>query len=192
MWRWALGAAAAFGGLVVAIELRRTRRAARQFRAALRRWRETPPDARRTEFIAATAAGRGAAADWYLLGCARLGAGELAAAARDFGMAYHHDPRIVSAALLTFACLKAAARPSGPAAWLMEFCRTWEEMKRPEIGQLPVEAELFAAIARRPAPDRLSPLGRAAWLLAPPDEAEFLSATLADAGPAWMAPLRRD
>lgn len=73
------------------------------------------------------------AANWYLLAIAELSQGHASAAARYFGRAYHLDDTLESAALFTFACLKAAAqRSSQPLQEHIE--QTWREMERPRLG----------------------------------------------------------
>lgn len=104
---------------------------------------------------------------WYLLACDHLRAGRVALAARAFGLAYHADARLESAALMTFACLKASSQPAE--ALVPRLIETWHELRRPAIGQRAVEEPLLTCLAAttRDAP-RLSSLGRLAWLTASP------------------------
>lgn len=77
-------------------------------------------------------------------------------------MAHHADCDLESAALLTFACLKAA---DGPDSDLVEkIISTWEEMRRPELLARPADSKMAACLATAdPPPPRLSPLGRLVW-----------------------------
>src|SRR5262249_9776702 len=84
-------------------------------------------------------------ANWYLLGCAHLQACEVAAAAACFGKAYHAEWRLESAALLTFACLKASAADGGLARLHDIMLTTWSEVGRPPLGRRAVERQLIAA-----------------------------------------------
>ncbi len=149
---------------------------------AMRRWMQ-----RRRKYAAALAAYRSAAqADraaaldrlrdrsennaiaWFLLGCEHLRAERIQLAARSFGLAYHADCRIESSALLTFACLKASSRTGSDIISML--ISTWHEMKRPDIARRALECSLLDCLARttRDPPAGLTPLGRLAWLTAPP------------------------
>jgi len=72
-------------------------------------------------------------AGWYLLGKEMVQANDLNAAARAFGMAYHQDVDLTSAAVLTFSCLK-AARSMQPEL-KSQFIQTWIEMKSPALAR---------------------------------------------------------
>ncbi len=72
-------------------------------------------------------------AGWYLLGKEMVQANDLNAAARAFGMAYHQDVDLTSAAVLTFSCLK-AARSMQPEL-KSQFIQTWMEMKSPTLAR---------------------------------------------------------
>jgi len=84
-------------------------------------------------------------AGWYLLGKEMLQANDLNAAARAFGMAYHQNVDITSAAVLTFACLK-AARSEQPKL-KAQFIQTWEEMKSPPLGVNTSERQVLQLMA---------------------------------------------
>lgn len=95
--------------------------------------------------------------------------GRVRLAARAFGMAYHGEFRIESAALLTFACLK--AREAAPSDVLEQIAKTWMEMKRPRLFQAAEErilADVLEATTRAAPP--LSELGRLAWCVVSPTE----------------------
>lgn len=130
---------------------------------------------------------------WYLRGCSAFRSRDFTAAARYFGMAHHHDPNLISAALLTFTALKSAS-PDGRSEdrWVRELVETWQEMKlsksvldRLDDATTLLNAELCAA------PEELSSLGRWAWLLDAPQSAAVVR-ELIDQRPAWAAPLFQD
>lgn len=101
------------------------------------------------------------AAAWYLLGAIALRKGRVRDAARAFGFAFHRDCDLESAALLTFACLK--AREDG--AQMVELIRlTWEEMKRPALLARAADRELAACLASTTRdPPTKSPIDTLIW-----------------------------
>jgi hypothetical protein len=91
------------------------------------------------------------AAAWYLQGVLHLRNRRTRRAAMAFGMAYHCDCNLESAALLTFTCLK-----TGDSSELLDHAnRTWIEMKRPEIGASFEEGMILQALGAgaHPLPD---------------------------------------
>ncbi len=83
-------------------------------------------------------------AGWYLLGKEILRVNDLNAAARAFGMAYHQDVDLTSAAVLTFSCLK-AARSMQPDL-KSQFIQTWVEMKSPALARNSSERAILKLI----------------------------------------------
>ncbi len=81
---------------------------------------------------------------WYLVGCLHLRTGDVREAARAFGMAYHGDDRLESAALLTFTCLKAGN--DGAASLLTHALTTWKEMKAPDLPRTAEDRMLLACL----------------------------------------------
>lgn len=125
----------------------------------------------------------------YLLAAHHLRNGRVKQAAREFGVAHHSDYRLESAALLTFACLKAI---EGPESDIVEqIVRTWEEMRRPEIGRSADEKALLECLAQTTRdPPPLSPIGRLVWCVVSPDCCREVEQLLAGDGPAWAALLK--
>ena len=113
--------------------------------------------------LRAGAGGEHNAVAWYLAGCLHARAGRWSDAARAFGVSYHADCRLESAALMTFACLKAGS-PESPGL-VEQMVATWQEMGRPAMLAAEVERTAFDGLVssegRLP---NLSPLGRLAWL----------------------------
>lgn len=127
---------------------------------------------------------------WYLLGCACLRAGRVREAARAFGAAHHHDCDLETAALLTFACLKAR---EGPGTDLIErVLTTWEEMQRPDVTRRTADRRMLRCLASttRTAPE-LSPLGRLIWGVAGPAQQARIESILKTGDERWAPILAR-
>ena len=119
---------------------------------------------------------------WYLLGCSHLRAYRMKEAARAFGMAHHGDCNLESAALLTFACLKAE---DGEGSEIIErILETWEEMRRPEICRRIEDREIMQCLSAttRDAPT-LSRLGMLIWYVTGPAHQRKIEETIAGSGP---------
>jgi hypothetical protein len=139
----------------------------RQYERAIGLWQETVADQRMAAFSALPLETDLDAPGWYLLGCAHLRRYETKLAARAFGMAHHADCNLDSAALLTFACLKAAEGPDSDIVEQMVI--TWQEMKRPQLPRHAQDDLLLECLsADTPVPPELQPLGRLAWLVIGP------------------------
>lgn len=172
MWVWVLLIAiAAVIGLVTADALFAVRRRRRAYQQALDAWRTSHPTERMaiiTRLAAATEDGTRNAQAWFLLGCHHLAEREYRQAARAFGIAHHSDYRFASAALLTFAALKAASPGGGD--WITVLAATWHEVGRPDPARTPEDARTLACLeATTRDPPLLSPLGRLAWLVSGPE-----------------------
>jgi hypothetical protein len=127
----------------VAAVLRAHWRRRRAIDAAAGLWQHTDA-AQRCAVLASRCAGAPeCAALWYLLGCAHLRQGAVGSAAQAFGRAYHADWRLASAALMTFACLKASADETGPTTLLRHVVTTWDEMGRPPLARRADERRLL-------------------------------------------------
>jgi len=200
-WAWIvagivlLGAAA--GAVSAAGCLRRRRR---RYVEAAKLWRETPGE-RRLDALRGLLAGGSAGASpsqlngpaWYLIGVEHLRAGDTKEAARAFGMAHHADCDLESAALLAFACLKAA--PGAESDIVEQIIATWREMKQPALPARDAERRLLACVeetdrheaARReprpPSPPDLPALGRLAWLVVGPAVRPKVERVFADPPP---------
>jgi hypothetical protein len=111
---------------------------------------------------------------WYLLGCAHLQSLSTKDAARAFGAAYHADCNLESAALLTFACLKARERDVGDL--IAQVGKTWEEMGQPDLDEHGEDRLLRDCLAAgSPPPAALPAPLRLAWLLVPPSHREAVT-----------------
>ncbi|QDV89267.1 hypothetical protein RAS2_03320 [Phycisphaerae bacterium RAS2] len=155
-------------GTVFSVRARRAR-----YRSAIQAWRAAPPD-RRAEALEPFATGPDRAAAWFLLGAERLRTGDMADAAKKFGMAHHSDWELESAALLTFTCLK--SRDEDGEAFLRHLSTTWTEMRRPALGAREAEQLVLDSLAEDGDESaRLSMLGLVAWRVGPPGAREALS-----------------
>mgnify|MGYP001167294230 CR=1 FL=1 len=156
-------AAAALTGSALRLQAERRRR----FDEAVGLWAETQPDQRAAVLATLAQEAVANAPAWYLLGCAHLHDYETKLAARAFGMAHHADCNLESAALLTFACLKASDGPDSDV--VEQIFTTWEEMRRPDLLSRSAEYRLMACLGAGAAPPSdLSSLGSLAWLVVGP------------------------
>lgn len=169
MWPWLTGIT--LGIVVLAAVLMTLGAAARRRRrydSAVRLWMETAPERRRKAFEDRIQGPAIDAAAWYLLGCAYLQEGRPRLAARAFGVAHHADYTLETAAMLTFACLKAS---DGPDSDIVEqMIRTWHEMREPNLLHREEDRLMVECLASTTAPPALSPLGRLIWLTVSPDQ----------------------
>ena len=111
-------------------------------------WRGTPPDQRVQTFELRAREDPDSCADLYLLGAALVRDHRISDAAQAFGAAYHRDCDLNSAALMTFACLKAGANADGERSLATLIEQTWDEMRRPQLGRRPIERRLLSALIR--------------------------------------------
>ncbi len=168
MWVWITGSIvllATVGAAASAVAAARRRRILCAQATGL--WCQTPAE-QRLEAISNLSSGtepNGPA--WYMIGCIHLGEYRTKKAARAFGIAHHADCNLETAALLTFACLKAA---EGPDSDIVEqIITTWSEMGKPDVLRRRQDRRLLACLesttCHAPA---LPPLGRLAWLVVGP------------------------
>lgn len=169
MWLWLiLVLMLGLAGLVVVSAMRARVDRHRQYAEAIRLWSQTTasrrPDAMRCLLAHQEANGPA----WYLLGCAMLLEGHTKQAARAFGMAHHGDCNLETAALLTFACLKATEGSNSDV--VRQIATTWEEMNRPNLFRRHEDRLMLDCLAKSgQGPPALSRLARLAWLvIAPP------------------------
>lgn len=139
---------------------------AAEVEAAVAAWRAALPQDRTRVFTARCDAQQPTAADLYLLGCAWLRHGDPAAAARAFGPAHHMNWRMESAALLTFACIKASAEPRPMDALPAHVQTTWEEMGKPPLPGSRLERRLVESISAAARAEAFSPCEFLSRLLA--------------------------
>jgi hypothetical protein len=193
-WAWIVAGIVLLGAAAAAVSaaggLRRRRR---RYVEAAKLWRETPGE-RRLDALRGLLSNlelHGPA--WYLIGVEHLRAGDTKEAARAFGMAHHADCDLESAALLAFACLKAA--PGAESDIVEQIIATWREMKQPALPARDAERRLLACVeetdrheaARReprpPSPPDLPALGRLAWLVVGPAVRPKVERVFADPPP---------
>ncbi|MFQ5423811.1 MAG: hypothetical protein ACE5F9_07505 [Phycisphaerae bacterium] len=158
----------------------------------MRIWREAEAGGRAEALRSALdpdARGNVNAVAWYLVACGRLREQRTPEAARAFGIAHHADCNLESAALLTFACLKAASR--GPGAIVEQIAVTWDELGRPAIGDHREDRLVLECLASttRDIP-QLSPIGRLAWLVVAPPEQCAIEQALRNGKLAWVEVMR--
>ncbi len=131
---------------------------------------------------------------WYLLGCAHLRANRTKEAARAFGFAHHCDCNLETAALLTFACLK--AREGEGSDIVEQILVTWEELGRPELARRVEDRRMLSCLVStsRDAPTTPIPHGKPGleWLIRlvtdPMQQSRFERMIAAD-NPRYSAPL---
>ncbi|MBN2561329.1 MAG: hypothetical protein JXQ75_10410 [Phycisphaerae bacterium] len=168
LWVWIVLAIVLFvamSGAVSAVHSWRKRQ--NQYAQAMRLWQETPSGRRAAAMSALPLDAEPNGPAWYLTGCAHLHNGDTRQAARAFGMAHHADCNLESAALLTFACLKAT---EGEDSDIVEqIITTWHEMSQPDILRQKQDRLMLACLGSTAdeTPD-LPPLGRLAWLVVAP------------------------
>jgi hypothetical protein len=155
----------------------------RRYLEAIRAWQQAPPE-QRLERLRELATGPEIHPPaWFLSGCALLRECRAREAARAFGIAYHGDCNLESAALLTFAALKAADGPACDIA--RQIVLTWKEMDRPPLPRTRADRLLVGCLAdstRRPPP--LSPIGHFIWSVVAGDRPGPIEQVLADR-PEW-------
>lgn len=178
--------AVAIGGWRVGV-LRKRRR----YEAVAAKWEEVPATDRNSVMQALLNGSAPNAFAWYLAGAAQLREGQIRQAARSFGIAHHSDSRLESAALLTFACLK--AREGESSDLLEQIARTWIEMKRPDLAASMEDRRILKCLlaTTREAP-RLSLVGQLAWSVVSPAEQARMRMLIDDAGCEWARLLRSD
>lgn len=164
-------------------EFSRRRRVARGSAAVIAAWRQNPDSHRDSAIRECLNADPENPMGWFLLGCYHLSGCRIRDAARYFGMAYHQDVRIESAALLTFACLK--AREGQCTDILDQIAVTWIEMRRPRLMESAVVREAMEVVGPEHTPESLSELGRLAWAFTDDRQREALSAPAANQHDKW-------
>ncbi len=169
--------AAVAGAMAVRASSRRHRR----FQNAIRLWQETAPDRRRARFESLTGGAEPDAPAWYLLGCAYLQEGKPRLAARAFGVAHHANYSLETAALLTFACLKASEGPNSDI--VEQLMRTWHEMREPDLIRHRDDRIMLECLGSTESAPPLSPLGRLIWLTVSPNQREKINKLTANGCP---------
>lgn len=192
MWKHVTVAALAGGGAalcLMAARLASTRRV--RYSQILREWRDG-----RTWTMTNAFEGDGQSTDpqttamrLYLAGVSSLRGGRVKDAARAFGAAHHNNPHLETAALLTFACLK--AKEGRDTDLLEHVVRTWREMKSPDVvAHAPDRLIIESMTDVKGCSVRLSPLGRLTWGVLPPSQQARMAELLNDATCRWVDPLR--
>ena len=185
-WIWIIFAfLLAAVGAIPAVRIRRRRQ--RCFDVAIRTFQDAPA-AKRSEAmrdLIKTTDSNGPA--WYLLGCSLLRDNRTEEAARAFGMAHHRDCNLQTAALLTFACLKAKSADSTDI--IDQILATWEELRQPDVLSRVEDRLLLDCLVEttRDEAPRLSALGRMIWLVAGPASQSRIEELLETDEPRWSA-----
>lgn len=133
------------GGVYCAAGALHARRRRKRYRLAMDRFISTPEDirTRAMQTLIDGSATHGPA--WYLLGCALLRTSRTKEAARAFGFAHHCDCNLETAALLTFACLKAK---EGEGSDIIEqILITWEELGQPDLARRVEDRRMLSCLA---------------------------------------------
>ncbi len=159
------------------------RRSRARYRRAIGLWRATAPADRLAAMQALLAAEGASGPAWYLCGCAALREYRCKEAARAFGMAHHADCNLETAALLTFACLKASEGETSDI--LEQIVITWREMNQPDVLRTGADRLMLECLSEDDPPERLSPLTRLAWSVVGPALRTRLPILAADAR--WAA-----
>jgi hypothetical protein len=168
VWVWITGSIvllATVGAAASAIAAARTRR--NLLAQAARLWCQTPAEQRLEVISNLSSSIEPNGPAWYMIGCIHLGEFRTKKAARAFGIAHHADCNLETAALLTFACLKAA---EGPDSDIVEqIITTWSEMGKPDVLRRRQDRRLLDCLeSTTPQAPALPPLGRLAWLVVGP------------------------
>lgn len=181
MWKWlvALAIAALVSMLVAGLRAARHRR--RLYQDAMQLWQQTAPQKRRAAFEKYVEGPDLSAPAWYLLGCTYLQEGRPRLAARAFGVAHHADYKLETAALLTFACLKAKEGPDSDI--IEQTIQTWHEMREPDLLRRTQDHFMVSGLASVSAPPPLSPLGQLIWLTVSEPQRVQLEKMLANGSP---------
>ncbi len=157
------------------------------YKRAIDAWRTHPShDDKAAALSPLTTGSRFSGPAWYLLGCLYLRQGRTREAARSFGMAHHQNCQLLTAALLTFACLKTQ---EGQDCDLVEqIVATWHEMKRPPLLQSAEDRRILTCVAETEGePPSASPLARIIWLVASPTNKARLMSLIGSDDPRWSA-----
>lgn len=151
------------------------RRSRARYRRAIGLWQAAAPAGRLSAMQSLLATEGASGPAWYLCGCAALREYRSKQAARAFGMAHHADCDLETAALLTFACLKASEGESSDI--IEQIVVTWQEMNQPDVLRTRADRLMLEPLSEDDPPERLSPLGRLAWsVVGPPLRAKLLDA----------------
>ena len=122
-----------------------TQRRRAVYRTLMKQWSATPEIEREALITQWLAKSPRSGAVWYLRGVLDLRVRRTQQAARAFGMAHHCDTNLVSAAMLTFVCLK--SRDGSTDSNIQSLIETtWMEMKRPSLGQFEEEKIILTAL----------------------------------------------
>ncbi len=164
MWIWILVLVVATlilaAGATAFLDARRRRR---EYDLATRLWRDTPDEERLDALTALAVDGHTNGPAWYLIGCAHLRLSHPKQAARAFGIAHHADCNLETAALLTFACLK--ARDGEDSDIIEQINDTWHEMNEPNIFHRKEDRRILACLGEtsKTTPPGLAPPEQLAW-----------------------------
>jgi len=163
---------------VLGVAFRAVRRRAAE-RAAFRAWADTAPEQRADVMQSLSQGSPPNAVAFYLLGCARLRENRPRDAARAFGAAHHADCNLESAAILTFACLKAGV--GEPRRFVELLVETWRETAALRRRLTRRDRALLATVAAAECPPMaLSDVGRLIWSVGGAGHQRHVEAILAN------------
>lgn len=136
---------------------------------AIRIFQSESPERRERSLRALVESQPAGAAARYLHGVICLRGGRVRDAARSIGAAYHRDCDLESAALLTFACLK--ARDGADSDIVPRIMQTWEESNRPLIPIRSADREIAECLSSTTRdPPSLSDIGALIWNVVGPSQ----------------------
>ncbi len=161
MIKWVLGLTFMTVAIFAVDSVIRRRRKRARGQEAAKCYREASLDQREAVLVALTRNSPETALGWYLLGAMQLRGGRIREAARSFGMAHHRECNLESAALLTFACLK--AREGEDCDLIEQVLTTWVEMRRPDLAASAEDRRAMECLAEPDCPEGLTVLGKLLW-----------------------------
>lgn len=150
----------------------------RDYASVISTWRNAEPEVRIHSLQRLLDGPESNAAAWYLTGVSMLREGRIRSAARCFGIAHHLDSKIETAALLTFACLK--ARENVDTDLVEQILRTWTEMKEPDLLKHEEDRRFIECLLEttRETPV-ITAVGRLAWGVVPASEQDRMESMFA-------------
>ncbi len=139
---------------------------------AIRIFQSESPERRERSLRALIESQPSGAAARYLHGVVCLRTGRVRDAARSIGASFHRDCDLESAAMLTFACLK--ARDGADTDIVQRIMQTWEESNRPSLPIQSADREIAACLSSTTRdPPGLSEIGALIWnVVGPPQQVD--------------------
>lgn len=188
---WIVFGLVALTGLWAALSLlREKRRAALRLETAMRIMSTVAPQQRLQELWKVTRFDPDNSAAWYYLGAIQLRDGHVRDAARSFGMAYHRNCDLETAALFTFACLK--SREGAQTDVVEQLLKTRSEMREGDIPRKEMDIAVTRCLCEASEGARsLSDFGAVVWSSVGPFQRRQIEQLLtSEAGRALVATSR--